>query len=231
MALMNEAIDLIRKAGGVIVDPANMPTVIDPDPTKNILSYDICSGLTNAKGKDGNCSVVLKYGMKRDFNAYLQSLGTLAPVKSLTELRAFNTAHTKADAIRYGQANLDISDEMDVTADRARYEADRARDIALAADHGFTEALTANHLDALLFPGWTISNLASRPGFPEIVVPIGMTPSGGNASTFPPGFDPKPAPYSAAFVGAACSEPKLIGLAYALEQLTKKRVPPASFPK
>ena len=34
-------------------------------------------------------------------------------------------------AIKYGQAQLDISDEMDVEADRARYEADRAKDIRL----------------------------------------------------------------------------------------------------
>jgi amidase len=195
------------------------------------LSYDICSGLNNAKGKDASCSVVLKYGMKRDFNAYLNSLGAAAPVKSLAELRAFNTAHTKAEAIKYGQANLDISDEMDVVADRARYDVDRARDLSLAGDHGFTEAINTNKLDALLFPGWTISNLASRPGFPEIVVPIGMTPAGGNATSFPAGFDPKPSPYSAAFVGPACSEPKLIALAYAFEQLTKRRVPPPAFPK
>jgi amidase len=32
------------------------------------------------------------------------------------------------------------------------------------------------------------------------------------------------------FTGMACSEPKLIGLAYAFEQATKKRVPPPQFP-
>ena len=111
---MNEAIDVLKRNGAVVVDPANMPTVIDPDPSKNILSFDICSGVNNAKGKDDNCTAVLKYGMKRDFNAYLATLGPAAPVKSLTELRAWNTAHAKAGAIRYGQSNLDISDEMDV---------------------------------------------------------------------------------------------------------------------
>jgi len=28
-----------------------------------------CGGLDNAKGKDADCSIVFKYGMKRDFNA------------------------------------------------------------------------------------------------------------------------------------------------------------------
>ena len=32
------------------------------------------------------------------------------------------------------------------------------------------------------------------------------------------------------FTGTACSEPKLIALAYAFEQATKKRVPPPQFP-
>ena len=58
-----------------------------------------------------------------------------------------------------------------------------------------------------------------------------MTPAGGNANSFPAGFDPKPSPYSAAFVGLPCSEPKLIALAYAFEQLTKRRVPPPAFPR
>ncbi len=31
----------------------------------------------------------------------------------------------KAGAIKYGQSQLDISDEMDLEADRSRYEADR----------------------------------------------------------------------------------------------------------
>jgi amidase len=228
-ALMNDAIDVLKRAGAVIVDPANLPTVVDADPAQNILSFSICSGVNNAKGRDENCTVVLKYGMKRDFNAYLAALGPAAPVKSLTELREFNTAHARAGAIKYGQANLDISDEMDVVADKARYQADRARDVRLAGDRGFKAAIEEHKLDALLFPGWAISNLASRPGYPEIVVPIGVVPSGGRgggANPFPPGFEPRPSPYSAAFVGLPCSEPKLVGIAYAFEQLTKRRVPP-----
>ena len=231
-ALMTGAIEVLTRAGAVIVDPANMPTVLDPDPVKNILSYPICSGANSTRGRDENCSVVLKYGMKRDFNAYLSSLGPSAPVKSLTELRAFNTAHAKAGAIKYGQSNLDISDEVDVAQDKARYDADRARDVTLAGDRGFKAAIEEHKLDALLFPGWNISNLAARPGYPEIVVPIGTVAAGGGGGNnpYPPGFDPKPSPYSVAFVGLPCSEPKLIAIAYAFEQLTKRRVPPVLNP-
>jgi amidase len=230
-ALMREAIDVLKREGAVIVDPADMPSVVDADPARNILLVSICSGNTNAKGQDTGCSVVLKYGMKRDLNAYLGSLGAAAPVKSLTELRIFNLTHQRTNAIRYGQSNLDISDEMDVQQDRARYEADRAKDVSLAGDRGFKAAIDAHKLDALLFPGWNISNLAARPGFPEIVVPIGVVPASAAASSpFPAGFDPKPSPYSAAFVGLPCSEPRLIEIAYAFELATKRRVPPASTP-
>ncbi len=224
-ALMAEAIAVLKREGAVLVDPANMPTLLEADPAQNILSFPICSGVDNARGKDSSCSVVLKYGMKRDFNAYLTALGPSAPVKSLAELRAFNAAHTRANAIRYGQSNLDISDEVDLEQDRARYEADRVRDVTLAGDRGFKAAIEANRLDALFFPGWNVSNLAARPGYPEIVVPIGMV-APGNAAAFPAGFDPKPSPYSAAFVGLPCTEPRLIELAFAFEQATKKRIPP-----
>jgi amidase len=225
--LMADAIDVLKRAGAVIVDPANLPSVLDPDPQKNPTLVPICSGTENAKGKDANCSVVLKYGMKRDFNAYLATLGASAPVKTLAELRAFNQSHARSGAIKYGQSNLDISDEMDLAQDRARYEADRARDIAMGAGRGFKAAIDEHRLDALMFPGWQISNLAARPGYPEIVVPLGLVPSGGGGGNpFPAGFDPKPSPYSAAFVGLPCSEPRLIEIAFAFEQATKRRVPP-----
>ncbi len=133
---MADAIALLKKHGAIIVDPADIPSVVAPDPQQNLLNWTICAGADESKGKDANCSVVLKYGMKRDFNQWLATLGPTAPVKSLTELRMFNLAHTAAGAIKYGQAALDISDEMDLDADRARYQADRAKDIDLAATHG-----------------------------------------------------------------------------------------------
>ena len=163
--------------------------------------------------------------MKRDFNKWLASLGPSAPVKSLTELRDWNTAHKNAGSLKYGQSNLDISDEMDVEKDRARYEADRAKDIRLSATHGIDEVMKAQRLDALLFPGGSGAAIAARPGYPTVIVPAGFVP---NTLTPPPpaGFNPKPSPYGVAFTGLACSEPKLIEIAYAFEQASKKRVPP-----
>jgi amidase len=181
------------------------------------------------KGKDADCSIVLKYGMKRDFNKWLATLGPAAPVKSLTELRNFNLAHKAAGAIKYGQSQLDISDEMDVEADRARYEADRAKDLALAGARGIDAAMKENSLDALLFPSASGAGIAAKPGYPTVIVPFGGVP---NAPTppFPDGFNAQPAPLGVSFTGMACSEPRLIELAYAFEQATKRRVRPLSAP-
>jgi amidase len=222
---MSEAIDALKQHGAVIIDPVDIPSVIDTDPQRNVDRWGICSGSGNAKGNDAGCSVVLKYGMKRDFNRWLASLGPSAPVKSLTELRQWNLKHERAGAIKYGQSNLDISDEMDVEADLARYETDRAKDIELAGTHGIDEAMKANRLDALLFPGSNGSALAARPGYPTIIVPFAMLPNA-TVTTLPDGFDLKPAPFGVSFTGMACSEPRLIELGYAFEQATKRRVPP-----
>jgi len=227
--VMAEAIAVLKQQGAVVVDPADIPSVVDPDRTRNLLLWNICGGLDNARGKDADCSIVFKYGMKRDFNKWLESLGPAAPVKTLTDLRLWNVAHQRAGAIKYGQAQLDISDEMDVRADRARYESDRAKDLALAGAHGIEEIMKKENLDALIFPGPSGASIAARPGYPTIIVPFGTIP---NAPTppFPEGFDARPAPYGVSFTGLSCQEPRLIALAYAFEQATRRRVPPPFAP-
>src|SRR6185312_12695542 len=113
-------------------DPADVPSLAAKTPADNFARWDFCAGANQAKGKDADCSVNFKYGMKRDFNAWLKSLGPSAPVKTLTELREWNKAHERAGAIKYGQSRLDISDEMDLDADRARNEADMKKDKLLS---------------------------------------------------------------------------------------------------
>jgi len=217
--VMDEAIGILKQQGAVIVDPADIPSI------KDLVQWSVCGG-GEGKGKDANCSVVLKYGMKRDFNKWIASLGDRAPVKTLTELRQWNITHTKSGAIRYGQTLLDVSDEMDVKGDEARYKADRAKDILLTATHGIDEAMKANNLDAIVFPGPTGAAIGAKPGYPTVIVPFATVP---NAPTpaFPASFNAKPTPFGVSFTGMACSEPTLLRLAYAFEHATKRRVPPA----
>jgi amidase len=224
---MAEAIAIVEQEGGIIVDPADIPSIVSSDPQNNFVLWPACAGLDHAKGKDADCSIVMKYGMKRDFNKWLASLGATTPLRTLTELRQWNVAHQKAGAIKYGQARLDISDEMDLAADRVRYQADREKDLLLSATNGIDAVMKQYQLDALLFPGSSGYEIAARPGYPTVIVPFAFVP---NAPTppFPEGFDAKPAPYGVSFTGMACSEPRLIELAYAFERATKRRVAPPS---
>jgi amidase len=227
--VMADAIAVLEAQGAVIVDPANMPSALDPDPERNMLSLGVCAGADGAKGLDDDCSVVFKYGMKRDFNGWLESLGDSAPVSTITELTEWNAAHEGSGAIPYGQTRLAISAEMDLEADRERYEADRAKDIALTADYGIDAALENNDLDALLFPANRGAWVAAKPGYPSVIVPFGLVPNE-TEPAFPPGFDPAPMPLGVTFTGTACSEPTLIGIAYAFEQATQRRFPPPLAP-
>jgi amidase len=248
--VMEEAIAALTAAGATLID-VDIPSIMNKEPKENLL----LSG----------SSVVLSYGMKRDFNAWLASLGPAAPVKTLTELREWNKAHERMGAIKYGQTLLDASDALDLEKDKARYEEDRARDVRLGGTDGIDAVVKAHNLDALVFPGPSSAGIASKPGYPTVLVPFGMIPNtpgnpGGRAggpgrggaaaatppaapgttpgaatstantppppAPLPPGFDPKPQPYGVGFTGPACSEPKLLQLAYAFEQATKKRTPP-----
>lgn len=227
---MADAIAVLKQQGAEIVDPADVPSFVDKDRNNNFLAWDYCAGADQAKGKDVNCSVNFKYGMKRDFNAWLATLGPSAPVKTLTELREWNLKHQKAGAIKYGQSRLDISDEMNLEKDRARNDADHLKDWRLSRDQGIDGVLKANKLDAILTPGSAGAGLAARAGYPIIVVPFALVPNAPANNPLPHTFNAKPAPFGVGFTGAQCSEPKLIALAYSFEQATKKRVPPPSTP-
>ena len=138
--------------------------------------------------------------MKRDFSRWLALLGDTAPVKSLTALRTWNDAHTNAGALKYGQSNLDNADEMDLVADRSRYEADRRKDLLLTAIHGIDEVMKAQRLDALIFPAQSGAGIAARAAYPTVIVPFATVPNTPTPA-FPAGFDPMPAPYGVSFYG------------------------------
>jgi amidase len=224
-ALLAEAIGVLRAQGAIVVDPADPPSVVAIREEDNALTRPSCSQAFAFKSGDARCSVVLKYGFKRDFEAWLAGLGARAPVRSLGELRAWNVAHAPLGALRYGQTSMDISDEQApaLAADRARYEADRARELRQSREQGVEAVIRRHRLDALLFLGGRGSAFMAKGGYPSVTVPFGRVANGGG---FPPGFEPRPAPLGMTFAGRDCSEPRLIGLAHAFEQATRRRIPP-----
>ena len=211
LEVMADVIEVLRAQGATIVDPADIPSVLDADPARNLLA--------------SGSSIVLDYGMKRDFNAWLATLGESAPVTTLTELREWNLAHTHAGSLKYGQARLDASDSLDLEVARRKYEEDRARDVRLNGELGIDAAIGAHDLDALVFPGSGGAGLSARPGYPTVIVPFAMVANDGGPD-FPEGWVSKPRPLGVSFAAGACSEPRLIELAFAFEQATQRRAPP-----
>jgi amidase len=228
--IMADATTALTRAGATVVDPANLPSVVAGDAARNVLAWSICVGRSGTGGRDAGCSIVFQYGMKRDFTAWLSSLGDRSSVKTLADLRAWNRAHEGDGALRYGQDQLDGSDAIDLARDRARYLSDREKDLRLSRREGIDAALEAARLDALLFPAYYGSAVAARAGYPSIIVPFGMVPIGTGPIAAPgpaPRTAPLPqSPFGVTFTGTACSEPRLIEIAYAFEQATKRRVAP-----
>jgi len=213
--IMNAAIDVLRAEG------AEIQFLPEPFPAQlgSCVSYPPAAG----------CSTVLLYGQKRDLNAYLAATPG-APNPTIAEIVAFNATYNPP--MKYGQAIFEAAAQVDTTpgsADTLRYLADRAED--LARSRGALDTVydgpdgiagTPDDVDAILASANTFAATPAKAGYPSITVPGGFVPA------TPPIVNPFPS--GVTFSGPAFSEPKLIGLAYAFEQATRHRVPPASTP-
>jgi len=218
--IMLDAIAALRAQGAFVDDPHEIPNQAD------ISAFGICTSVP----APANCSTVLLYGQQHDLNSYL-ALRPDAPVHTLHDIVEFNNAHP-AVALKYGQALFLAADALDTSpgsADTQRFLADRARDLALT--QGGIDAVlngpdgipgTADDFDAILFPQNRGAGAPAKAGYPTVVVPGSFVPPSGDVVN--------PSPFGVAFTGRAFSEPTLIGLAFAFEQATQHRQPPASAP-
>jgi amidase len=161
-------------------------------------------------------STVLNYEFKRDLNTYLSRLPKTAPMKTLADIIAYNTAHAPI-ALKFGQVQAVASQAKDLgpgSADTAKYQADRAQDLADSRGR-IDPLLAANNLTALLFANSGSAGIGARAGYPSITVPAGYQASNRR-------------PFNIAFLGPAWSEPVLVGYAYAYEQASLLRQPPSA---
>jgi amidase len=212
--LMEAAIEVLRAQGASVEEASPLPG-----------QAGTCVSLP-----PGNiCSTVLIYGFKRDLNAYLAATPG-APVQTLAELIAFNAA--TGGALVYGQQIALAAEGLDTSpgsADTLRYESDRAE--ALGNARGVLDAVydgpdgvagSEDDVDALLFSENAGAGGPAIAGYPSITVPGGFAvPTDTIENAFPSGVT---------FSGRAFSEPRLIALAFAFEQATLHRRPPASTP-
>ena len=229
--VMADAIAVLRAQGATVVDFREIPT------QDELFAFSGCAGLPIP----ANCSTVLLYGFKRDLNAYLATRGPGAPVHNLAEVIELNKRFKVGGVrvgLKYGQALAIAADSLDLrpgSGDQLRYLKDRARDVDIARTRGLD--VLYQEFDAVLFPANRGANIAARAGYPSIIVPAGFVSNTAAAPPpvsppppFPEGFNPRPSPFGVTFSGPAFSEAKLIGFAYAYEQATQHRRPPASTP-
>ena len=210
--ITEHAIEDMKKAGAVIVDPANIPTLGQFDDTE----FD-----------------VLLYEFKADLNKYLGWLGASSQVHSLKDIIAFNDAHAAEELHYFGQEIMTMAEAKGPLTDE-KYRAALAKNHRLARTMGIDAVMSRHRLDALVAPtggpAWLTdlvngdSGTGSAPG-PSTVAAVAGYPH----ITVPAGFV-RGLPVGISFFGRAWSEATLIKLAYAYEQATKHRRPPTFSP-
>lgn len=219
----DEAIAALKQAGAEIVDPAEIPSALEKDPMKNVLLAGECD-----REVTPTCLSVMNYGMHRDFNIWLAAQNGSAPWKNIEEFVAWNEANKNLGTLKYGQDALIDAVNTHLEKDKAKYESDRKRALEMGGANGIDAALTTHKLDAIVYMGSRGAGIGDRIGHPSITVPFAMVANPG--PPLPDGFDAKPMPMGIMFTGTACTEPRLIELAYAFEQATKRRQPPPGMP-
>jgi amidase len=207
--LVNDAIDVMRRLGAVIVDPADIP---------------------HAGEYDDSEMEVLLYEFKDDLNRYLADLGPNSPVHTLKDVIAFNEQQPGEQLRLFDQELFLKAQDKGPLTDPAYLKA-LATDQRLSRDEGLDAVFAASNLDAIVAPTGnppcaidpvngdhflgSSSTPAAVAGYPSITVPVGFV------------FG---LPVGVSFIGKPQSEPLLIRLAFALEQATKARRPPRFLP-
>jgi amidase len=208
-AMLADAVEAMRRAGATVVD---IPTV-------------------EAWQQMGRHSgTVMRYEFKADLNAYFAGLGPDAPVKSLDELIAFNSANADKEMPYFQQEILERCQGLGPLTDPEYLEA-LSEAMRLSRDEGIDAVMTEHRLDAIVAPtgspAWTTdpingdrfhmgsSSPAAISGYPNITVPMGFFHE---------------LPVNLSFWGRAWSEPRLLEVAYAFEHLTEHRRAPRFIP-
>jgi amidase len=220
-AVMREAIAVLEAKGATIVR-ANIPTegwIGGPGTEMAILNHNPESP---AKNQPARRPIVFIYELKRDLNLYLSDWASGTGMRSLADIIAFNQANAER-ALRFGQDIFLAAEATRGDLSELEYVAARQMDLRASRELGLDAYMDRYRLDAVLFPGTAGAAIAAKAGYPSVQVPAGFTAGVRDKET--PDY-----PYGATFTGRAWSEPTLLRLAYAFEQATQARRPPAGMP-
>jgi amidase len=204
-ALMEESLDVMKRQGATLIDPADIETFGKFDDTELL---------------------VFLYELKADLNTYLARLGNGTPVRTLKDVIEFNDRNRQKEMPYFGQDLFIKAEAKGPLSEKAYLEA-LDKNHQLARTEGIDAIMDKHRLDALVAPtggpAWLTdlingdhvaggsSNAAAVAGYPSINV------TAGSIFGLPVGIS---------FFGRAWSEPTLIKLAYAFEQATKARQAP-----
>lgn len=155
---------------------------------------------------------VLVYEFKVALNAYLNWLGDRSPVTSLADVVAYNEVNPET-CLKYGQTVLLKAEATLGTLTDSEYLNARVRDLQQSQRQGIDRVLSEHRLDALVFANNFGAGIAAKAGYPSITVPAGYSPEG--------------EPMGVTFTARAFEEAPLIRYAFAYEQGTLHRRPPA----
>jgi len=208
-ALMVNAIDVMKRQGAVIVDPAEIATA--------------------DKFGDSEFEVLL-YEFKADLNSYLTGLGPNAPMRTLKDIIDYNEAHKDQEMPFFGQDIMTKAQAKGPLTEKA-YLTALAKDQKLSRQQGIDATMNKNKLDALIAPtggpAWLTdlvngdhftggySTASAVAGYPHVTVPVGYV---------------RELPVGMSIFGRAFSESTLIRIAYAYEQATRHRRAPRFVP-
>ena len=173
----------------------------------------------------GDSFEIMLYEYKEGLNAYFNSLGDNAPVKTIDELIEWN----RQDSVElkyFGQEHLEAAATKGGLSDTAYINA-RERMLKGRRQLGIDRVMDEHGLDAIIGPtngpAWKtdlingdtfligVSSPAAQSGYPSITVPMGYV---------------EDLPVGMSIFGRGWSEGTLIEIAYAYEQATLHRKPP-----
>jgi Asp-tRNA(Asn)/Glu-tRNA(Gln) amidotransferase A subunit family amidase len=167
---------------------------------------------------------VNRFELRPAFDAYLRRRGPSSPVKTLADLIA------TGKYLKGGSEELRFHETMKVGALDRDPEYLSRLEMQRAVRRLLTDLMDRYSLDALVYPvkalpapllgssddGVRDNPISSTTGLPAIVMPAGLSQEG--------------LPLALEFLGRSFSEPTLIQLAGAYEQVSKARVVPATTP-
>jgi amidase len=155
---------------------------------------------------------VLLYEFKVQIAQYLAGLSNTT-MHTLADLIAFDIANCPEEMKYFGQEVFELAQQTSGNLNDPAYLSARADNLTFARTNGIDAALQRDKLDAIVAPTYSFASTpAAVAGYPDMSIPVGLTPEGKPAGLW--------------MYSGFLKEPTLLAFAYDLEQAIKPRTQP-----